>query len=36
MVPALGDNTFGLTPFTPTVFTLYDAWAQSGDGQSKE
>jgi hypothetical protein len=26
-VPANGDNTFGLTPFTPVVFTLFDAWA---------
>jgi hypothetical protein len=28
-VPANGDNAFGLTTFTPTVFTLFDAWAQA-------
>jgi len=25
-VPANGENTFGFTPFSPLVFTLFDAW----------
>lgn len=33
-VPANGDNTFGLTAFTPVVFTLYDGWAEQQHGGS--